>query len=43
MIESCSAKAKVIEPSCERCINERFCDRRCFESSCYDFVPRVRA
>ena len=43
MMESCSAKANVIEPSCGRCIIEQFSDRRCFESSCYDFLPRVRA
>lgn len=36
---SCDQQAHVIEPACERCLNERFCNEEP-HIGC-DFVPKV--
>jgi hypothetical protein len=36
----CARKNRVIEATCERCINARFCELQSV-GPCYDFVPQL--
>jgi len=38
---SCDEQAHVIEPSCERCLNERFCDQGPEPFDGCDFAPKT--